>query len=159
MKQPEAQYDSHKGEIKMHPMKTLTIFVKEAPNKIHIFSNVNPFDRVLQLMHRIQNRTGFPPISQRLLFEGEQLNPLQKLSDYPDIGNRSVMHLYSPPPGGSCECPVVGPICVAYNPPAKKNNPFITKVIGLLKPEKIADLLPVLYPLALKRTHSLQRSV
>ncbi len=76
------------------PPKTSLLFVKTLTGKTIGLDTNYSAETVSDIMARIQDKEGIPPDQQRLIYQGRQLEPFHKLSDYSKGGNKfSVLSL------------------------------------------------------------------
>ena len=94
----------------------MQIFLKTISGNTRTFF-VNPSQLVSEFKLKIQNKLGFIPEEQRLIYAGRQLNDFELLSEY-GIQNESTINLLLRLPGGVID-PTLKCLAEKYN--CKKN--------------------------------------
>eukprot|EP00873_Tetraselmis_striata_P040487 jgi/Tetstr1/460751/TSEL_005936.t1 len=54
--------------------------------------DIEPIDSVMRIKERVEEKEGIPPVQQRLIFAGKQMNDEKTARDY-NIEGGSVLHL------------------------------------------------------------------
>lgn len=88
---PPPSYPSHRGGM-MIKVKTLT------GKEIEI--DIEPSDTIERIKERVEEKEGIPPVQQRLIFAGKQMNDDKMAKEY-NIEGGSVLHLVLALRGGS----------------------------------------------------------
>lgn len=65
--------------------------------------DIEPTDNVLRIKERVEEKEGIPPLQQRLIFAGKQMNDEKTALDYKVQGG-SVLHLVLALRGGVTVC-------------------------------------------------------
>ena len=90
----------------------MQLFVKTLTG-MTITLDVESSDTIFEMMVKIQNKAGFPPNQQRLVFQGKQLEGKRTLSQY-KIQKESTVHLILRKRGGAIVDPLYGVGAVAF---------------------------------------------